>query len=242
MRQAPEDPWVLPRSLFEPEPKPPLTVSHRRALEVLHQGDEVLDVGAGRCAMSLPLRPPARSIVAVDSSADMLAGSPADRTVFGRWPDVAGQAGRADVVVCGHVLYNVPELEPFVRALTAAARRRVVVEITESHPRNREPERTLWKHFWDVDRPTGPRWEDARDVIRETGVEPRVDIWETDQRGSFPSLDEMVTWLRRTVCLPATRDPEVREIVQQSAVERDGRWRQSGQPRKVVTLWWDTAG
>jgi hypothetical protein len=229
----------LPPSLFEPDPERALSLSHRRALEALHEGDAVLDVGAGRCAMSLPLRPPALSLTAVDGSAEMLENSPADRTVLGRWPDVADAAGGADVVVCGHVLYNVPELMPFVEALTHAARRRVVVEITASHPRNREPERTLWKHFWDLDRPTGPSWEDAREVIRETGVEPAVAIWETDQRGSFPSPEELVTLMRRTVCLPASRDREVREIVEHFAVERNGRWRMTSQPRRVVTFWWD---
>jgi hypothetical protein len=216
-----------------------LNVSHRRALEALHEGDDVLDVGAGRCAMSLPLRPSARRIIAVDSSAPMLENSPADRTVLGRWPDVAEAAGPAAIVVCGHVLYNVPDLVPFVTALTRTARRRVVVEITASHPRNREPERTVWKHFWDLVRPTGPSWEDARDVIRETGIEPAVEMWETDQRGSFPSLEYLVMWMRRTACLPASRDGEVREIVERFAVERNGRWRMTAEPRRVVTFWWD---
>ena len=49
----------------------------------------MLDVGAGRCAMSLPLRPPAARIVAVDSQPAMLENSPADFTVVGAWPEAA---------------------------------------------------------------------------------------------------------------------------------------------------------
>lgn len=52
----------------------------------------------------------------------------------GRWPGVAAQAGRADVVLAHHVAYNVPDLGGFVAALSAAARRRVVLQMTDAHP------------------------------------------------------------------------------------------------------------
>lgn len=236
--QAPEDPWALPVALFE-NPPGRMTVSHRRALEALASGADVLDVGAGRCAMSLPLRPPAARIIAVDSSPAMLENSPADVTIQGRWPDVATEAGQAAVVVCGHVLYNVGDLAPFIRALNRAAKKRVVLEITRRHPRNRALERELWRHFWNLERPTGPGWEDARAVIEECGIEPSVELWESDERGGFTSLDELVAYMRRTVCVAAARDPEVKTIILQHAVERDGRWRLSGQPRRLVTFWWD---
>lgn len=238
LAQAPEDPWALPVALFEHR-QPDISPSHRRAFEVLVAGDTVLDVGAGRCAMSLPLRPPAQRIIAVDSAATMLENSPADVAILGRWPDVAPQAGRASVVVCGHVLYNVADLMPFITALTDAATRRVVIEVTRSHPRNRPLERILWQHFWNLERPDAPGWEDALAVMRDTGVEPNVELWETEQRGGFPSLDELVSWMRRTVCLDPAREDEVRAIVRQHVVERDGLWRLSPEPRAVATIWWD---
>ena len=238
LAQAHEDPWALPVALFERK-QADISASHRRALESLEAGGTVLDVGAGRCAMSLPLRPPAQRIVAVDSSPAMLENSPADVTILGRWPDVAAQAGRASVVVCGHVLYNVADLVPFVAALHDATDRRVVVEITRSHPRNRALERALWRHFWNLERPQGPTWEDAVAVMRDAGIEPNVELWESEQRGGFQSLDELVSWMRRTVCLDPGRDDEVRTIVLQHAAERDGLWRLSPEPRALTTLWWD---
>ena len=240
LARAPENPWALPPALFEPEHSE-LTPSHHRALESLASGGQVLDVGAGRCAMSLPLRPPADRIVAVDSQPAMLENSPADIAVVGPWPDVAAEAGPADVVVCGHVLYNVPDLAPFIQALHHAARRRVVIEITRSHPRNRPLEHALWKHFWNLRRPTGPTWEDARGVIRACGIDPHVELWESEQRGGFTDLDDLVAWMRRTVCVDPSRDDEVRAIVLEHAVERDGRWRLSSESRQLVTLWWDVA-
>ncbi len=238
LAQAREDPWTLPVALFESR-QPDITQSHRRALEALAPGDTVLDVGAGRCAMSLPLRPPAQRIVAVDSAPAMLENSPADVTILGRWPEVAPQAGRASVVVCGHVLYNVADLMPFIRALNDAATRRVVIEITRSHPRNRPLDRTLWRHFWSLERPEGPGWEDALAVIREGGIEPNVEPWESEQRGGFQSLEELVSWMRRTVCLDGAREDEVRSIVLQHVAERDGLWRLSRDRRVLATLWWD---
>jgi len=241
LAQATEDPWALPVALFEHQ-QPDLSPSHRRGLEALAPGGTVLDVGAGRCAMSLPLRPAARRIIAVDGLPAMLENSPADVTILGRWPDVAAQAGPADVVVCGHVVYNVPDLAPFVRALNAAATRRVVIEVTRSHPRNRPLERVLWKHFWNLERPEGPGWEDALAVIREAGIEPTAELWETEQRGGFSSLEELVAWMRRTVCLDPAREDEVRAIVLEYATERDGRWRLSSEARSLATLWWDVKG
>lgn len=189
--------------------------------------------------MSLPLRPPARRIIAVDSSRAMLESSPADITILGRWPAVASEAGRATVVVCGHVLYNVGDLAPFIRALHAAAQERVVIEITRSHPRNRPLERELWRHFWNLERPTGPTWEDALAVIEECGIEPSVERWQSDERGGFTNLDELVAFMRRTVCLGRGREEEVRAVVLKHAAEHDGRWRMSAKPRLLATLWWD---
>jgi hypothetical protein len=241
LSQAREDPWALPVALFEGK-QPDLSLSHRRALEALAAGGDVIDVGAGRCAMSQPLRPSARRIVAVDGAAAMLENSPADLTILGRWPDVAAQAGRASVVVCGHVLYNVADLGPFVTALNDAAERRVVIEITRSHPRNRALERALWRHFWNLERPEGPTWEDAVAVMREGGIKPKVERWESQQRGGFQSLEELVSWMRRTVCVDPGRDDEVRSIVLQHATELDGRWRLSPEPRALATIWWDVTG
>src|SRR5215212_531078 len=163
---APESPWGFPVSLFRARaeragaggrPSP----SNREALRWLPPGGGVLDVGAGGGAASLPLAGVAGRAVAVDESAAMIAsfleaaagaGLEAEG-VQGRWPEVAGRVGPADVVVCHHVLYNVADLAPFATALTGHARRRVVAELTDRHPL--AGLRPLWRRFHDLDRPTG---------------------------------------------------------------------------------------
>jgi len=82
----------------------------------------VLDVGAGAGAASLPLASRITALTAVDTDCEMLArlasrardaGLEA-RLLPGRWPDVADQAAPADLVTCHNVLYNVPDLVPFI--------------------------------------------------------------------------------------------------------------------------------
>jgi hypothetical protein len=180
----------------------------------------------------------------VDESADMVAsflaaagqrGVPAEG-VEGRWPDVAGRVGPADVVVCHHVLYNVADLAPFADALTGHARRRVVAELTERHPLvGLGP---LWRRFHDRERPTGPGADDAVAALAALGLEvDRLD-WEHQDRFGFDDFDELVAFTRRRLCLPAERDPEVAEaLLEQGTHQVDGVW-VSGQPRRVTTLSW----
>ena len=245
---APESPWGFPVGLFrsraERAGSAPATPSNREAARFLPAGGAVLDVGAGGGAASLPLAASAGRLVAVDESAGMVAsflaaaeaaGVPAE-AVEGRWPEVAGRVGPADVVVCHHVLYNVPDLAPFATALTGHARRRVVAELTERHPLvGLAP---LWRRFHGLDRPTGPGAGDAVAALGALGLEVDRQDWEQQDRFGFDDFDELVAFTRRRLCLPARRDPEVAQaLLEQGTHQVDGVW-VSGQPRRVTTLSW----
>jgi SAM-dependent methyltransferase len=242
---APESPWTFPVELFATRADAAVsapTPSARRAGEALPEGGTVLDVGSGAGAASLPLASHARRITAVDTSEAML-GAFAERAeragvehreVLGRWPDAADRVEAVDVVVCHHVFYNVPDLAPFVDALTARARRRVTVELTPEHPTHDLG--PLWLRFHGLVRPTEPTADDAVAVIRETlGVDPNRRDW-TAPAGGTLTRAQMVAWIRRRLCLPADRDPEVAAEIDDRLVEHDGRV--SFGPREVVTLWW----
>jgi SAM-dependent methyltransferase len=246
---ASESPWQVPPELFAR--RADLQIGRRegislaRAEAALGTGGSVLDVGSGAGAASLPLSA-LSELTAVDVQQEMLdellvrAGKrrlPA-ATIIGRWPDVAVSAPKADVVVCHHVLYNVPDIAPFVRALDRHARRRVVIEITAGHPvSGLNP---LWRHFHQLERPERPTWPDAVAVLRELDLRPVV---ERSRRSAAltgaVSFDALVRMTLIRLCLDPEREPEVRDALGGLGVlPHDPRtWSLGG--NETVTLWWD---
>jgi hypothetical protein len=243
-----DSPWTLPVGPFarraERQLAQPTGVSWERAREALGVGGTVLDVGAGAGAASLPL-PDVTGLTAVDTSQSMLddlAGRAAAlerpvHTVLGRWPDVAASVPTADVVVCHHVVYNVPDLAAFALALSGHARRRVVVELTALHPM--APLNPLWTVMHGLVRPSGPTADDAAAVLRSVGLEPVVERWPRPAPVPHPSFAEMVEVTGRRLCLPPERRDELAAALVDLGVD-------PAQPRdlaapddRLVTLWWD---
>jgi SAM-dependent methyltransferase len=238
LASVPESPWGFPPALFGPPAagESSDTPSLRRAREALGHGGSVIDVGVGGGAASLPLVPAAEHIVGVDESRGMLDAFAARAEelgvghleVQGRWPDVTDSVPVADVVVCNNVFYNVADLVPFVSALGAHARRRVVVELTDTHPL--VTQNPLWRHFHPgVPRPEGPTAEDAAAVLAEAGVDVRVERAQRPARATG-DRQEWVRFVRRRLCVPEAREAEV-----------DARLQEPDEviPRNVVTLWWE---
>lgn len=225
---APADPWQHDAADFRPPDVPADTPSRHAALELLGSGGTVLDVGCGGGDAAFGLVGPATEVVGVDRQRDMLdvfaavarsRGVPF-RTVLGQWPDCAAAAGNADVVVSHHVLHNVVDLPPFLLALTAAARRGVVVEMLAQHPMAwLDP---LWERFHGLRRPRPATTDDAVAVLRELGISPTVTRWE---RRNPPRQDP--AWVARRLCLGPERVGEVEEAL--AGADR---------PRIAATLSW----
>ncbi len=238
LSQAPEQPWIHPVSMFTVDDEIPDSRSHAIARDALPQGGSVLDVGSGGGRAAFALVPPAGSVVAVDHQQGMLDAfaeaatrrGVRSREFLGDWPAVADEVPECDVVVCHHVAYNVAEIVPFLVALDAHARRRVVLELPQHHPlSNMNP---LWKQFWDLDRPTRPTAGDLADIARAVGFDVHLELWEDETWGRRVTLpdDERVRFARIRLCLTEDRDAEVAAaLIAQS----------DAQPRAVATVWWD---
>lgn len=253
LARAPESPYGFPAELFRRRGQAAMTRDRTpttaRALEALEDGGSVLDVGVGGGATSLPLAGHAGRIIGVDGQSDMLtafeaaareAGVEEVGTILGEWPGAADRAPRCDVVVCGHVFYNVADLGAFAIALHARASRRIVVELTERHPLAWM--RDLWLHFHGVRWPEGPTAADAADALRELGFEPeRQDRTEFGDRGGggFERSRDAVALVRRRLCLPESRDSEVVAALGDRLRREGDQWSAGPSEQVVTTLWWD---
>jgi len=243
-----ESPWVLPRSVFarraDRVAAAPSGPSFERAWAALDPPGSVLDVGSGAGAACLPLLPRCTELTAVDTEPDMLdlladraaAAGVQPRLVVGRWPDVADEAGTADVVTCHHVTYNVADIQPFLAALTAAARRIVVVEMTATHPLvTLNP---LWLRFHGLVRPDEPTADDLLAILAAMGVSADSQRWQRPGGRDYGTFAEMTDVTRRRLCLPPERADEVAEALTDLGVDPERPADLGSSGRDVITISW----
>ncbi|MEW6154078.1 MAG: class I SAM-dependent methyltransferase [Actinomycetota bacterium] len=226
------------RFRFRPEEDAtkPVRPSRRRALEALPEGGTVLDVGCGAGASSLGLAAKAGLIIGFDRIEAMLeafAETAAElgvevRAVLGTWPEVATEAGTADVVVCHHAMYGVAEVEDFVMALTAAARHRVVLELSEHPPQSGlEP---LWKAIHGIDRPRRLVADEAQAVLSALGLAvEREDFVVPPQPTEV--TEEVVAIVRGRLMVGPERDAEIADLLRARVPSE----------HRVAALWWPGA-
>ncbi len=243
-----DSPWVLPRAVFarraDRVSAKPSGPSFERAFAALEPRGTVLDVGSGAGAACLPLLPRCTALTAVDSEPEMLdllaqraAGSGVQlRLLPGRWPDVAPEAGVADVVTCHHVAYNAPDIEPFLAALTAAARRAVVVEMTAAHPLAML--NPLWLRFHGLVRPEKPTADDLLAILAAMGISAGSQQWRRPGGRDYETFAELTEVTRRRLCLPPERAGEVAEALTELGVEPEQPIDLGSSGRDVVTIWW----
>lgn len=245
--------WALPQELLDAAPHPPWghdaerfrdrnlqavdrsSPADRAARAALPRFGSLLDVACGGGAATVALGVRGRHVIGVDADPRMLelfsaaVQAPLRRveTIAGRWPDV--EVPPADVVVCHDVVYDVPELDAFVRALTAHARRRVVMVIPQAHPMSWLT--PYFEQLHGLSRPSRPTGDDALDVIRETGVRPTVERYRDATRwGGSGDRDERVASVRRRLCLGADDDPRIALALER--VPPPTR-------REVLAVWWE---
>ena len=237
-------PWIWERmSAAARSVPPPVTVEI--AGRLAGEDGSVLDVGAGRGRVSLPLAVLGHELTAVEPDAGMADGFEEEaarlgvpaRLVRGRWPEAAGEVPLADVVMSANVVYDVAGIGPFVAALDGAARRGVVIEMTERHPR--VVTAPLFRAVHGVDRPDGPSVDDLVDVIvEEIGVRPEVEHWERPALLWFENWDEILAFYGKRVTLPLARRSELRPLLEPQVTEEGGRLYVGKRTGRHSTLWW----
>jgi len=231
---APESPYGFPPGLFGTDRGAAST--HRAIVAALPEGGTLLDIGCGGGAASIPVAGRAGLLIGVDSSERMLesfgaaakaVGAPT-RTLHGAWADVCGEVPEADVVVAANVVYNVPDIGDFLRTMTDHARRRVVVELTDSHPWTSMA--ALWRHFHHQDRPDGPTIADFLDVMIELGFDAHVETFHRVSVWANATPEVVLAFNRRRLCLPVEQESEVAAVMREL---------EPAAPMSASTVWWD---
>jgi SAM-dependent methyltransferase len=175
--------------------------------------DRVLDVGAGTGRFALALAPHAREVLAVEPAAAMrerLAAEAERRgvtnltVIAARWQDAPPLA--ADVVLCAHVLYPLPDVVSFLTRLDAATGRECFVYLRERHPDAWSS--PAWERWHGEPRRLGPTASDALAVLHEMGIPAQVEWVENASNWRYADLDEAETTFLDDLILPDT--PEVR--------------------------------
>ncbi|MYJ15517.1 MAG: class I SAM-dependent methyltransferase [Acidimicrobiia bacterium] len=250
LEQADESPYGWPPELWrrrtrESRTRRGTTPTTSLVTEMLGVDGTLVDVGAGTGRSCLPYARAGHRVTAVEKNPGMAAGlrEEADaeglevEVLVGVWPDAAVSTPVADVALSSHVVYDVADIGPFIRALGGHCRRGAVVEMTNVHPWTNM--NYLYRAIHDLDRPEGPSVEDLVAVIvSELGVEVGVVRWERAPDLWFRTWDDVLAYYGRRVAVPLARRAELRPLLKEHVVARDDRLYVEDGPRTLATLWW----
>ncbi len=265
-RQQLED-WALPQELLDAVPWNPYDwpanlfarrdeglrgqpTPERRTNEIIRRlsPESVLDIGAGAGGSCLDLAAAGLSLTALERDAGMAAKLRAVATerrldvavVEAGWPEAAALVDSFDVVTCSHVIHNVPDIVPFLRAMEDTAERAVVIQEFETHP---------WAHLrpyylqlHKLDRPLGPTVEDLIGVLEEDlGVSPAVEYWNGGPPMWFASRAELMTFYGRRLVVPPERGSDLEDVLGPEIVDLPGgRVQLEDRQKRLATIWWLT--
>jgi SAM-dependent methyltransferase len=144
----------------------------------------LIDVGAGTGRYTAPLAARLDWVTAVEPSQGMRDHLPhADNmtVIASAWMDA--EPAPADLVICVHVLYDVPDPVPFIEKLEASARERVFVVLRDTghpHPAELFAGSRLGRE---------PGLRDCFLLLRQLGVAPDVAMFSYTESHRFASLE-----------------------------------------------------
>jgi SAM-dependent methyltransferase len=205
------DRWASRAGSFRLDPRRNLEANTAAVLALVQPGDSVLDVGGGAGRVGLPVALHCREVTNVEPSEAMRrefeasaleAGIRNARAVAGGWPEAAAGLA-ADVVMVANVTYFVRDIVPFVRALDAAARRRVIISVWSVPPPNHGA--PLFELIHEEPLAPAPSYRELLPVLWDLGILPDVQVLPDPFRGARER--------------PPTREDAIRMAIQRAGAE-----------------------
>ena len=254
LEAADESPYGWPAELWrrrtrESRRRQESTPTTSLVSEMLGEGGTLIDVGAGTGRSCLPYARAGHRVTAVEKNAGMAAGLREEagseglevEVVVGAWPKSARSISAADVALSSHVVYDVPDIVPFLRGLNEYGRRAAVVEMTDVHPWTKMNH--LYRAIHDLDRPQGPSVDDLVEVVvTELGSEVGLVRWERAPDLWFLNWREILDYYGKRVVVPRDRRDELRPLLEDLVTLRGDRLYVDEGPRSFATLWWSPEG
>lgn len=216
----------------------------------LTPGSTVLDVGGGAGRYALPLALRSSVVTVVDPSPSMLGAlreSAADagienvRAVQSSWEDAEIDAH--DIVLCANVVYGVAEIEPFVRRLAEAARKRVAIVVYMDAPLSRMS--PVWAEVHGEKRIDLPALPELLPVLWEMDIYPNVEMLPAPMgTRTLPNLEAAIAFARHFLYIEggSEKDFRLREVAPKFLVETPEGVTMRGSERPQGVVWWRVGG
>src|SRR5262249_23616432 len=112
--------------------------------------------------------------------------------VAGAWPDI--DVPPCDVAIAAHVLYGVREIEPFLRAMDAAASRACFLLLAFRHPSSFVS--PFWERLYGVPRLPLPGALECLNALYQLGIAARLELVPVTSRLSYTNQQEALADLR----------------------------------------------
>ena len=155
----------------------------------------LIDVGAGTGRHAGPMAARMEWVTAVEPSEAMRSHIPVlpNLTVIAsNWEDA--DPAPADLVICNHVLYPIPEPVPFIEKMERSALERVFICMRDQP--NRHPAELLRQELTGAARAREPRFQDLFNLLRWMGIAPEVTYRAYPSQAVFESLEVALDDLR----------------------------------------------
>jgi SAM-dependent methyltransferase len=241
--------WASRAQLFRPSVRRDTTPDFflNRVLRDVTPDSTVLDVGAGGGRYAIPLTKHAKQVVAVEPSQHMV-GALRDEVaetgiqnlevVESTWQNA--DVAPADVVICSHVLYPLPDIVPFLEKLAAKTRQYCFLQLNGGQPVWEMHD--LWLRFYDEPVRPQPTYIDAFNLLHQMGIYANVEIMPHSRRGLSVGLtfDRAVEQFRERLVLDDSPETTVRleAALREKLVETPDGWQTPDRNSRVAIVWW----
>ncbi|HEU5102688.1 MAG TPA: class I SAM-dependent methyltransferase, partial [Roseiflexaceae bacterium] len=219
----------------------------RFVLPRLRPDDLLIDIGAGTGRYEPLLAAAVTEVLAVEPSPSMRARLQqrlADdqltnvRVSADAWP--SAEIPACNIAISAHVLYGVPEIEPFLRAMDASARRACFLLLAFRHPSSFVS--PFWERLYGEPRLPLPGALECLSALYQIGIAARLELVPVTSRLSYADAQEALADLRWRLRAPANSEYDrlisaaIADLLDRTV---DGRLAPRDMPEQAAVIWWE---